>query len=119
MKRSPINRYSEKKIAEMQAEAPIRIELCKRAGGTPVTREVQIYRNGEKYTYTKVECSGGICECGLPDCPKFSLYYQHLEPHELVFRSHGGKLSLQNTRMVLRRCHQILQNNEPKWSHHD
>jgi len=115
MIRKPLNRYSEKKIAQMQAEAPARIELCKRAGGTPATREVQIYRKGERYTYTKVECIGGICECKLPDCPKIPPYGQHLEPHEKIFRSHGGVLSLENTIMVLRQCHRILQNNEPKW----
>ncbi len=115
MNRKPINRYSEAKIAELQAEAPIRIALCKRAGGTPMTREVQVYRNGEKYTYTKVECIGGICECGLPDCPKHPPYGQHLEPHELTHRSLGGKLSLQNSKMVIRACHNKLQNNSPMW----
>lgn len=115
MKRTPINRYSEKKILEMQAEAPIRIALCKRARGTPITREVSIYRNGQKYTYTKVECSGGVCECGLLDCPKHPPYGQHLEPHEIIHRSLGGKLSLQNSRMILRGCHRKLQKNKPIW----
>lgn len=116
MKRKPIARYSEKRIAELQEEAPIRIALCKRAGGKPLSREVQIYRNGQKYTYVKVECIGGTCECGLPDCPKTPPYGQHLEPHELTFRSHGGKLTIQNSRMVLRQCHRQLQKNEPMWS---
>jgi len=111
-----INRYSEKRIAELQAEAPIRIELCKRAGGTPITREVQIYHSGQKFTYTKVECAGGKCECGLPDCPKIPRPGEHLEPHELQQRSLGGKLSLENSRMVLRACHRKLQNDEPRWS---
>lgn len=117
MKRTRLNKYSLKKIAEKQVEAPIRIELCKRAGGTPRTMEVAIYRKGVKYTYTKVECVGGICECGLPDCPKRPSYGQRLEPHEMVHRSKGGKLSLSNTIMVLRTCHNKLQNNNPKWSH--
>lgn len=116
MKRTRLNRYSLKKIKEMQDESPIRIELCKRAGGIPVTSEATIYRNGEKYSYTKVRCSGGICECGRPDCPKRPQFGECLEPHELVFRSHGGTLSLSNSRMVLRVCHRKLQNNEPMWS---
>ncbi len=118
MKRKPLNRYSEKKILEMQAEAPIRIELCKRAGGTPSVREVQIYRNGQKYTYPKVVCIGGTCECVLPRCPKSPPYGQHLEPHEKRHRSLGGKLTLENTIMVIRNCHRILQKNEPMWSRH-
>lgn len=116
IKRTPINRYSLKKISEIQGEAPIRIKLCKRAGGIPATREVQIYRNGQKYTHIKVECIGGVCECGLTDCPKYPSYGQHLEPHEKVFRSRGGKLSMSNSIMVLRRCHRILQKREPRWS---
>lgn len=116
MKRTPINRYSLKKIAELQAEAPIRIELCKRAGGKPIAREVQIYRKGQKYTYIKVECIGGICECG---CGKYANTYNgQLHPHEKIPRSKGkiGALSLLNSIMVLNSCHQILQNNVPKWS---
>ncbi len=116
MQRTTLNRYSEKRILELQVESPIRIALCKRAGGIPITREVQIYRNGQKFTYTKVECLGGICECGLPNCPKHPLLGQHLEPHEVKHRSLGGKLSLENTIMVLRGCHRILQRNEPMWS---
>ena len=116
MRRTLINHYSEKKILEMQAEAPKRIELCKRAGGTPSVREVQIYRKGQKYTYSKVECVGGLCECGLPDCPKSPPYGQLLEPHEQQHRSLGGKLTLNNTILVTRNCHRILQKNEPVWS---
>lgn len=116
MKKTPLNKYSLKKIAQIQGEAPIRVELCKRAGGKPLTREAAIVRKGVKHTYTKVECVGGVCECGLPDCPKYPLYGQHLEPHEQLPRGRGGKLSLQNSIMVLRRCHRILQKNEPIWS---
>ena len=115
MKRVPLNRYSEKKILEMQEEAPIRVELCKRVGGRPLVREVQVYRNGQKYTYPKVVCISGTCECGLPDCPKQPSYGQYLEPHERLHRSLGGKLSLTNTIMVTRHCHRILQKNEPMW----
>jgi len=106
-----LNRYSLKKIAEMQAEAPIRMELCKRAGGTPVTTEVQIYRNGQRYTYTKVECKSGVCEiCGKPT-------YQ-LEPHESPPRSKGTTVSMKFSKMVCRNCHIKAHNNYPKWSSH-
>lgn len=113
MNRKPINRYSLKRIAELQAEAPVRVELCKRAGGTPIQREVQIYRKGEKYTYTKVECTNGICECG---CGQRSSL---LEPHEDKHRSQGGKLSMSNTIMTTRHCHRRLQKSEPMWSSHN
>ena len=117
MKRTPINRFSIKRIAQLQAEAPVRIALCERAGGKPVTREVQIYRKGQRHTYTRVDCVGGICECGLPDCPKTPRDGENLEPHEKLQRSLGGILSLENTAMVLRCCHRILQNSEPMWSY--
>lgn len=109
MKRTILNRYSEKRIAELQAEAPIRIALCKRAGGTPITREVQIYRNGNKYTYTKVECINGICEI----CGKRTYM---LEPHESPPRSQGTKVSLEYSKMVCRTCHTKAHNNYPMWS---
>jgi len=117
VKRSRINTYSLKKIDEKNAEAPIRIDLCKRAGGTPTTREVLIYRNGQKHTFTKVECLGGTCECGHPDCKLIANNYNGmLEPHEKHSRGRGGKLSLKNTIMVLRQCHRRLQRSEPMWS---
>jgi len=115
MAKSHLNTYSLKKITEKNAEAPIRIALCKRARGEPATREVQVYHSGQRYTFTKVECMGGKCECNLPDCPRYANNYNgRLEPHEMLTRGHGGKLSLENTKMVLRRCHRILQNREPK-----
>jgi len=116
MKRTSINRYSEKKISQIQAESQVRIELCKRAGGTPITQESHLFRNGKKYPYTKVACVGGICECGLPDCPKHPQNGEHLEPHEIKQRSLGGVMSLENSRMVLRQCHRVLQHSEPMWS---
>jgi len=119
MKRSPISRFSEKRIAELQAEAPIRIELCKRAGGSPATREIQIYSKGQHYTYTKVECVGGTCECERPNCPKHPLYYQHLEPHHKKHSSLGGQFTTENIILVTRQCHRILQKNEPMWSRND
>lgn len=108
MQRKPLNRYSERRIAELQAEAPIRIELCRRAGGTPTTREVQIYRNGQRYTYTKVECHNGICEI----CGRFG---RVIEPHEDPLRSKGGKVSLVDSKMVHRHCY-ADQHSKPIWS---
>lgn len=109
MKRTPLNRYSEQRIAKLQAETPIRIDLCKRAGGTPITREVQIYRNGQKYTYIKVECSWGTCElCGKPT--------YRLEPHESPPRSQGTPISLEHSKMICRPCHIKAHRSYPIWS---
>ena len=111
MKRTPINRYSIKKILEMQAEASIRIKLCERAGGIPLVKETAIYRKGQKYTYQKVECIGGLCECG---CGQYATSFNgQLHPHEQIPRSKGkiGALSLKNSIMVLNSCHTILQGN--------
>lgn len=119
MKRTRINPYSEKRVTQMQAEVPIRIALCKRAGGTPITREIFIYRKGKKFIATKVVCMGGKCECNLENCPKYPSDGQHLEPHEVKTRARGGMLSLDNSLMVLRGCHKILQRSEPVWSSKD
>lgn len=104
MKKTPLNFKSKRKVLELQAEEPIRIQLAQRAGGEPVL----IPRKG----YTQVICHGGTCECG---CGKSTNYI--LEPHEKHTRGQGGKLSLENTIMILRGCHERLQNNLPKWSH--
>lgn len=110
-----MNTYSLKRIAEKNAEAPIRIALCKRAGGTPITREVQVYHSGQRYYFTKVECLGGICECNLIGCPKYANNYNgQLHPHEKDPRGRGGKLSEENSLMVLNSCHRKLQGREPK-----
>ena len=111
MKRAPISRYSLSNIEELRAEAPVRVQLVIRAGGTPVERQVTVCHAGEIYTYTKVECQGGICECG---CGRAS--YGGLEPHEQTHRSQSGKLSLENTIMVRRDCHKRLQRSDPMWS---
>ncbi|MDD4876417.1 MAG: hypothetical protein PHQ86_04715 [Dehalococcoidales bacterium] len=117
MKRTRMNNYSLKKIDEKNAEAPIRIALCKRAGGTPITREVQVYHSGQRHTFTKVECLGGTCECGCGQ--RADNYTGGLSPHEKHSRGQGGKLSLENSIMVLNSCHSRLQRNEPMWSKND
>ena len=115
MKRSKLNRYSDRKIAQIRDEAEVRVALCKRAGGQPIPRNITIRRKDKVYELTTIACIGGICECGLSDCPKTPPDGQTLEPHEKLHRSLGGKLSMNNSIMVRRDCHIKLQNNEPKW----
>lgn len=47
-----------------------------------------------------MERCNGLCEgChGLPD-------FRGLHPHEFRFRSHGGKMSLANSKMLCGKCH--------------
>ncbi len=116
MKRTRLNQYSEKRLQRMNREADIRIALCKRAGGQPISQKKTVRRNGKAYDYLAITCVGGTCECGMRDCPKHPPAGQPLEPHEIRHRSLGGKLSLANSIMVTRQCHKILQKNEPKWS---
>ncbi len=104
----PLNRYSLERIAELQAETPVRIELCERAHGTPILRKVTIYRKGIGYPLVTVECSYGICQkCGH--------IKPLLDPHEEPFRSHGGKVSLKDSTMWCRDC-QAMRHGKPMWS---
>jgi 5-methylcytosine-specific restriction endonuclease McrA len=115
MKRTPLkrtkglNRYSRQKIAEIYNEFPIRVALAERCGGEAITYYKTIYCNHIKIWLPRVQCFGGTCE----NCHELKLF-TILEPHEKVFRSHAGKLSLENTIMVCRNCHKILNPNEPK-----
>lgn len=109
MKRKPINRYSLKKIAELNAEAPIRVELCRRAHGYPETYLEEVYIKGKRFNIMRVLCRNGICEICHKEKPV-------LEPHEKVRRSRGGKLSMENTLMVDRTCHIKAQKSFPMWS---
>jgi hypothetical protein len=108
MQRKSINRYSVKKIEQLNAEATIRIELCRRAGGEPILHDEIVYRNHVRYVIKRVACRGGNCEiCHQPkEC---------LEPHERTFRSHCGVLSLTNSVMCCRACHDVAQSNLPMW----
>lgn len=121
MKRTPLKRYtplkakrglngkSPAKICQLQAEAPIRIALCQRAGGQPKLILHTPVISGKEYQWWQVICIGGKCEnCGK-SCDA-------LEPHEFKHRSLGGKLSIFNSKMVCRACHETLQNNRPIWS---
>ena len=95
-----LNQVSPKHLEELRAELPIRLELIKRCGGSPVYREFSVVVNGERAILQTVLCWGGICElCGKPARGEF------LEPHERRHRSLGGWLSLANSVMCHRRCH--------------
>ncbi len=97
-----LNRYSVKKIHQINSEAPIRKKLAYRAHGTPIETIERYKRNdGKVYLIHRVRCINGICECG---CKRRG----NLEPHERIRRSKGGLLSLQNTIMILRECHRRL-----------
>jgi hypothetical protein len=115
MKRTRLNQYSLKRIVSLNAETPIRIALCERAGGIPVSRQVKVYHNGDKYSVTKVVCVGGKCECGQARCKIYANNANgQLEPHENPPRSKGTKVSLEHSIMVLRACHRRLQGREPQ-----
>ena len=88
MKRTRINKISAKRAEQMKAELAIRNKLCERAGGLFVT-------DG-----THFRCIGGICE----ECKK-QPDWRGLHPHEKIFRSQGGELSMENTVMICGRCH--------------
>jgi 5-methylcytosine-specific restriction endonuclease McrA len=88
MKRTRIRPIGEKRKAEMEAEYEIRRQLCERAGGYWV-------RSGHYY-----RCLGGLCElCHKPPD------WRGLSPHENKHRSQGGKLSLENSKMLCGKCH--------------
>ena len=87
-----MRRVSLKRQRQMREELPIRKLLCERAGGR--------WEDGH--------CKGGLCEnpeCGKP--PDF----RGLHPHELVLRSRGGRLSLDNSVMWCGRCHSVKGHN--------
>ena len=91
-RKTPLRRISTKRVLQIKEELAIRIALCKRAGGT------WVYDGSLIGGY----CKGGLCEyCGgKPSPPDFRLH-----PHEEVFRSSGGKLSLDNSKMACHYCH--------------
>lgn len=111
------NPMSKKKIDQINGEYDDRIKLCLRCGGKPYTKIRIIHlNNGERYQLKTVTCAGGCCEiCGQPSYPN-----QPLHPHEKIFRSNGGKLSLENSVMCHDYpCHAEAQNNTTKWSAKD
>lgn len=88
-----INKYSLKKIAQLNAEVPARIALANRCGGKPIPRDVTVKHNGVSYTIRRIICVGGRCEiCGQP-----AGQGEVLEPHESPKRSAGGVVSLRDS----------------------
>lgn len=88
MKRTRIRPISEKRKAELKQEGLIRKQLCERAGGL-------FFWDGKQGV-----CLQGKCEeCGKPPD------WRGLHPHERVFRSQGGKVSLKNSLMLCGKCH--------------
>jgi len=99
LKRIPLKQVSKKKITKLESELEIRIELCKRAGG-------EWHKDS---SIVGGHCEFGVCECGCGRPPNDWQSGYRLEPHELIHRGVGGKLSMDNTIMVRRDCHNILQ----------
>jgi len=113
-RQKPPNKYSLKKIDSLNGEVKARIALCKRAGGAPVISNELVKRNDKSvHIIQRVRCVGGVCECG---CRRPANQYNgSLEPHETPRRrSQGAKVSLRQSIMVLRECHQRLDRRKVK-----
>jgi len=102
-----LNQISPRRVAELNAQKDTRIALCKRAGGKPMVEHHIFKINGKNYLAYLVTCVNGKCECG---CGEFAPI---LEPHELKTRGSGGKLSMSNSIMVVRKHHPI---SKPQWT---
>lgn len=91
MKRTKLNPVSKRREQREKEEIPTRKALCERAGGVWIPKSN--WRTGGY-------CRGGRCEiCGeKPD-------FRGLHPHEYPFKSHGGKLSLEDSKMACGECH--------------
>lgn len=105
MKRTPINPISKKKAEQMMVEYPVRKALAERCGGIWVFTHHLTYRTRDKkqtWLIPQGYCKGGRCEVcgGVPTGPDFRLH-----PHEKVFRSRGGKMTLENSVMSCNQCH--------------
>ena len=101
MKKSRLNPISDKRYAQMDEEYNTRLKLIARCGGKPsISKIAYATVKGEHRTLWFARCIGGLCEeCHNP--PDFT----GLHPHEEVFRSRGGKLSLENSKMLCGKCH--------------
>lgn len=99
-----INKESDKRKVEREDEIEIGKQLTERAGGLFVS-------GGNRW-----RCIGGLCElCNSPPD------WRGLAPHEEPFRSHGGKVSLKDSKMVCGKCsskehgiHEV--DSKPQWS---
>ena len=98
--KKPPNKYSLKKINQINTEAPIRKALARRAHGTAIEYTERYRRNdGKVYKIHRVRCVNGICECGCTRPGRV------LDLHEKHSRGRGGLLTFLNTIMVRRDCH--------------
>ena len=116
LRRSQLNRFSDKKIRQMWEELPIREELAKRCGGVYVSHKLLTHLNGKEVEIPIGYCKGGACEI----CDKKG---GTLHPHERIFRSHMGKLSLENSDMACYHCHAPkhgikVVNSKPQWGNY-
>jgi len=92
---------SERKVAELNDQITVRLALIMRCGGSAAMS----IRKTVGGTLTTVRCVGGKCEI----CGKSADIVGQLEPHELVSRSVGGRISMEVSRMVCRSCHEADQ----------
>lgn len=107
------NKYSLKQIDKLNAELPERIKLIRRCGGIPQFYDQPVKRNdGAMFIIRRVRCKGGTCECGCNR--QANSFLGDLHPHEKVWRGRGGRVSLDNSLMVLNECHERLQGRSPQ-----
>ncbi len=93
LKRTRIKPMSEKRRSMLAVEHEARVALCERAGGS--------WQPTSRYGGN---CVGGVCE----KCHRTPDDFRGLSPHERVFRSHGGELSLANSEMRCGFCHSSI-----------
>lgn len=98
------NMLSKKKVLELNNQVDERVKLALRCGGKPEHKLTMIrFNDGTKALLHSVKCVGGVCEiCKMP-----AQRNEMLEPHELLKRSAGGKVSCANSKMCHHRCHPI------------
>ncbi len=85
---------SKKRLEQMPAEIEVRKKLAERCGGVYVPK----FNNAGREIIGF--CQQGLCEkCWNPPD------WRGLHPHESPFRSQGGKVSLEQSKMLCGRCH--------------
>lgn len=115
--RRPINKISHKMYDQLIAEVPIRKALCYRCSGKPIETIVTIgFGDGTKKYLPMIRCQGGYCET----CGKRADFIG-LKPHHKIFRSRGGRLTLENSLMDCHRYHSGFHgikvvDSQPQWS---
>jgi len=107
--RKPLNRMSLNKVVDLNGQVNTRIALCQRAGGKPQLRTRIIkFNNGTEMFLTTVICTNGYCE----ECGRF---FRILDCHEKFERGKGGKVSMENSVILCRPCHN-KKKGSPMWS---